>query len=123
VKRRDITAKPLSSLSKTTIEDGKVETAAHAAKPASEKEAAAMEAAESVGKSKAKPRALHQKHKPGNSEQGHGQARVRTNLSAELAGPKPPSPTMEAFFMLPGVGNFGARLSAQQAQKRPSSKP
>jgi len=36
------------------VEDGKVEPAARAAKPASEKEAAAMEAAESVGKSKAK---------------------------------------------------------------------
>lgn len=36
------------------VEDGKVEAAARAAKPASEKEAAAMEAAESVGKGKAK---------------------------------------------------------------------
>lgn len=36
------------------IEDGKVDAAAHAAEPASEKEAAAMEAAESVGRAKAK---------------------------------------------------------------------
>ena len=36
------------------VEDGKVDPAARAAKPNSQKEAAAMEAAESVGKSKAK---------------------------------------------------------------------